>query len=147
MQPYPTIQNYGYNPYLMNGLQQSNGNYQSNYQPQPQMSGRFVGDFNEVTVNDVSMNTPSVFVKNDRSEIQVREWSPNGQIVIKSYTPSNLTENRISSDKVENESTNIQKSKFDPKSEVLEPIFERLSQLEEKLDKLSKARITKKDGE
>lgn len=62
MQPYPTIQNYGYNPYLMNGLNQNNFQGiqpQMPTQTQPmQMSGRFVGDFNEVTVNDVSMNNP-----------------------------------------------------------------------------------------
>lgn len=112
------------------------GNYW-NQQPQmqqpmqPGISGRYVNDFSEITANDIPMNSPAIFAKNDRSEIQLREWNPNGQIITTSYKA-------------------IQEQ---PKQELttnnfLEPIFIRLAELEEKIDKLGKPSTrTKKEGE
>lgn len=109
--------------------------------------GRCVNDFGEITATDVPMNGIAVFPKMDRSEIQVREWSPTGQITTTSYKavleqkPSDTT----------NVSNEVQNFKFDAKSEVLEPIFDRLAELEQKLDKLSRPttanKTTKKEGE
>lgn len=140
MQPYPTVQSYGYSPYWMNG---QNPNNYYNYAPvQTQMSGKYVNEFNEVTANDVPMDGKSaVFVKNDRSEIQVREWNPNGQITMTSYLPQ-ISKKDDEVDKLSNET---QKSKFDPKSEVLEPLFERLEQLENKIDRIGKTSRVKKE--
>lgn len=131
----------------MNGYQPSN-NYNYGQMPiqnqsQSNIAGRYVNDFNEISANDVSMNTPSVFIKNDKSEIQVREWSPNGQIVLTSYLP-HIDKNTQEVDKLSNDT---QKSKFDPKTEVLEPLFERLEELESKIDKLSRPARVKKEGE
>lgn len=111
MQPYQNYsqpmmnnpyQNYGQsiqNPYMdrMAQLQQ----YQQNLQMQPtQMPGalqiqqtqgiigKVVGDFSEITANDVPMNgTSAVFPKNDMSEIQIRTWGADGKIQTISYKP------------------------------------------------------------
>lgn len=86
MQPY--INPYLFsNPYLSgsgNNMQTQAMNYpqaQNSYQQQMLgIAGRYVNDFNEITANDVPMNgSPAIFAKNDRSEIQMREWSPNGR--------------------------------------------------------------------
>lgn len=148
MQPYINPNYYAMNPYLSQNFMQMNQNVSQN--PQPAMAssaivGRNVADFSEINANDVPMDgRMAVFLKNDRSEIQIREWSPNGQIVSTSYLPQideKDTKTSISPQ-------DSQKSKFDAKTEVLEPLFERLSRLEEKLDKMSKnSRTTKKDGE
>lgn len=84
------------NPYIdrMAQLQQ----YQQSLQMQPtQMSttsqpqgiiGKVVGDFSEITANDVPMNgTSAVFPKNDMSEIQIRTWGADGKIQTISYKP------------------------------------------------------------
>lgn len=120
----------------------------SSYQAQQLgISGKYVNDFSEITASDVPMGgQPSVFIKNDRSEMQMREWSPNGQIVTTLYKPYIEPKQ----EDISNLSTIPQTPLFDAKSEVIEPIFERLSQLEDKLDKLSKPAApsrAKKDGE
>ena len=64
------------------------GNYMQNPMPQAQpvgISGKYVNDFGEINASDIPMSGPAVFAKNDRSEIQIREWNPNGQIVTTSY--------------------------------------------------------------
>lgn len=78
--------------------------YQQMYQPpqlQPQplpsytpniaqngLSGKYVNDFSEITANDVPMSgSGAMFIKNDLSEIQVRNWNANGLIDIKTYKP------------------------------------------------------------
>ena len=68
------------------------GNYMQNQMPQPQIqpvgiSGRYVNDFGEINASDISMSSPSIFPKNDRSEIQMREWNSNGQITTTTYKP------------------------------------------------------------
>lgn len=100
-----------------------------NYMQGPQMayqpagiSGKYVNDFNEITANDVPMNgSPSVFLKSDRSEIQIREWNPNGQIVPRLYRAVEIVE------------------QAQPEVDYSSQIIERLSSLEDKIDKLSKA--------
>ena len=61
---------------------------QMQYIQQPQMVGRYVNDFSEVTANDVPMDGRSaVFVKSDMSEIQTRAWSADGKIVPVVFRP------------------------------------------------------------
>ena len=133
MQPYV-------NPYLF-----SNPMY-SNYgqQPMPQqmaqpvqqvaISGRYVNDFNEINLSDIPMNSPAIFAKNDRSEIQLREWNSNGQIVTTSYKA--IVE--------EPPAPVVEQPTFN-----LDPIIEKLAELEEKIDKIPKTSTAraKKDGE
>lgn len=137
MQPYV-------NPYLFSNP--TFGNYgQPQFQQQPiqqpmqqiGISGRYVNDFAEISASDIPMNGPAIFAKNDRSEIQLREWNPNGQIVTTSYKAI-----------VEEAPAQIQEPVFKPET-VLDPIFSKLTELEEKIDKLKPVttKTVKKDGE
>lgn len=132
MQPYV-------NPYLFQNPYYPNlGNTTTpnipNFNQQMGISGKYVNDFSEVTASDVPMGgQPSVFIKNDRSEMQIREWSPNGQIVATLYKP--YIEQKA--EEVSNPSQIVQQPPFDAKSEVLDPIFDKLSELEQQVVKLS----------
>lgn len=123
-------------PFINPNLFQAPGyfNYMNQYQMQQQpiqtsqmgINGKYVNDFSEVTANDVPMNgLPAVFVKNDRSEIQLREWNPNGQIVPTSYRL--VIENPI-----------VEEAKIETfsKADILEPILAKLAEFEEQLAKL-----------
>lgn len=131
------------NPYLFSNPMYGNYGQQQFQQPvQQQMpigiSGKYVNDFGEITASDIPMNSPAIFAKNDRSEIQLREWNSNGQIVTTSYKAV-----------VEEQPVPKPVPVFNP-NDVLEPIFTRLNELEEKIDKLPKVSTvsrTKKDGE
>lgn len=137
MQPYV-------NPYLFAnqfpGIQPGMNYQNNNYLQQAQgMAGKYVNDFSEITANDVPMGgQPAIFVRNDRNEIQLREWSPNGQILSTLYRPY----------KEEPQQAIEQSSQpsFDVKAELLDPIFDKLSELEQQLAKLSKP-TTKKVAE
>lgn len=102
------------------------------------ISGKYVNDFNEITASDIPMNSPAIFAKNDRSEIQIREWNPNGQITTTLFKA--VIEPQ--------EKEIIPQPAFNP-NEVLEPIIEKLAELEDKIDKIPKSTVsrTKKDGE
>lgn len=131
------------NPYLFSNPMYGNYGQQQFQQPVQQqipigISGKYVNDFGEITASDIPMNSPAIFAKNDRSEIQLREWNSNGQIVTTSY-------------KAVNEEPPVSEPVplFNP-NDVLEPIIARLNELEEKIDKLPKVSTvsrTKKDGE
>lgn len=118
MQPYV-------NPYLFSSPMY--GNYSPNPMPQAPVqpvgiSGRYVNDFNEINASDIPMSGPAIFAKNDRSEIQLREWSPNGQIITTSY-----------------QAVVPQPAEVVPDPQVnMESILDKLDALEAKLDKLSK---------
>lgn len=54
--------------------------------PQNNPNTKTVNSFDEVTANDVPMNTPyTVFVKSDLSEVQLRHWNASGQIESMTY--------------------------------------------------------------
>lgn len=129
MQPYT-------NPYLFSNPMFGNyGNQQPMQQPMQQIgiSGRYVNDFAEITASDIPMNGPAIFAKNDRSEIQIREWNPNGQIVAKTY--------RAVAEQQKQETV------FNT-NDFLDPIFVRLEELGEKIDKIGKpSNRAKKEGE
>lgn len=126
------------NPYLF-----QNPYYSAIGNPMPQsnqalgINGKYVNDFSEVNASDVPMGgQPSIFVRNDRSEIQLREWSPNGQIVSMQYAPVAPVQQKEEAHQ-----------SFDVDS-IINPIFERISELEDKLDKLAKpVSRAKKEGE
>lgn len=45
------------------------------------INGRFINDFNEIRPDEISMSgTPSIFIKNDLSQICVKKWLSNGCI-------------------------------------------------------------------
>lgn len=102
-------------------------NYQPVYQPSG-LSGKIVDDFGMITVNDVPMDgSPSVFVKRDNSEIQIRRWGNDGRIYNVSYLPQI---EQKSTDEV-NSTANVKQSDFDA-------LTQRLEGIESKLDKLLK---------
>ena len=124
------------NPYFSNYGNNVTPNTQNAFnQPQPiGISGKYVNDFAEVMASDVPMGgQPSVFIKNDRSELQMREWSPNGQIITTLYKPYIEPKQ----EEVNNLPPTIQQPLFDVKTEVLEPIFDKLAELEQQVAKLS----------
>ena len=138
MQPYV-------NPYLFSNPIYGNFGQQQFQQPMQQqipigISGKYVNDFTEINASDIPMNSPAIFAKNDRSEIQLREWNANGQIVTTSFKAV------VDAPELKQEPQPV----FNP-NEVLDPIIARLNELEEKIDKLPKtstvARTTKKDGD
>ena len=79
------------NPYLFSNPIYGNYGQQmsQNVVTQPMqtvgISGRYVNDFSEINASDIPMNSPAIFAKADKSEIQLREWNANGQITTKVY--------------------------------------------------------------
>lgn len=97
-------------------------------QPYTGLSGRIVDDFGMITVNDVPMDgSPSVFVKRDNSEIQVRRWGNDGRIYNVTYLPQ-----------IEAKSEEVTNSTSTDKQAEIEAITQRLEGIEAKLDKLLK---------
>lgn len=138
MQPFvnPYLFQNPYCTYPGNNISQNTQNYSN---PTIGLSGKYVNDFGEITANDVPMGgQPAIFVKNDRNEIQLREWSPNGQIVSTVYKPFIEPQQTMET---------ISQPSFDVRTEVLEPIFARLSEIEQQLTKLNKPTQTKKVAE
>lgn len=87
-----------YNPYLpYMGMQQNaqipQYGYQPQYQPQyqqtvPALNGRFVGNVDEISANDVSMSgDTSFFPLRDSSAILAKSWSADGTIKTTIYKP------------------------------------------------------------
>lgn len=69
-------------------IQQPQQGMSANYMQAPQMVGRFVNDFSEITANDVPMDGRcAIFAKNDLTEIQARAWSAEGKIVPMVFKP------------------------------------------------------------
>ena len=117
------MNNQFYNPYLMNQapiVQQ----FQS-----PQVQGKMVSNFNEITANDVPMNgNYATFVKSDMSEIQLRRWNANGTIDTASYKPFKepLVPQMVN--------VSAEENKLD-----LEPIYARLEGIENALARIEQS--------
>lgn len=101
------------------------------YQPvqtQPQITGKIVDDFNLITANDVPMTgEPAVFIKRDMSCIQLRKWGNDGRIYTSAYNPIQTGLDM----QTDNLTTNTDKT-------ALDGLNERLTAIEEKIDKLIK---------
>lgn len=141
MQPYV-------NPYYFNQYQNQNyqqPQYQQSFQQyqqpvqQPQgINGRVVGDFSEITANEIPMDgSKAIFMKKDGSEIVSRSWNANGQIVSTSYKPilDDLESN------VDNLPFDAEKLKFGILDELTGVLDERFA----KLEKLIKPARAKKE--
>ena len=92
----PNYNNYGnygyqpqyqvYQPQYQHPTQQFQPLSQQFRQQAPAMAGRVVNAFEEITANDVPMDSPfAIFYKADGSEIQVRGWTSQGTIATKAY--------------------------------------------------------------
>lgn len=82
--------NFGYNNNLNNYNNNNNFGYNNSgnigYNNYPSLPGRMVNNFNEITPQEIPMDTtPAVFVRNDMQEIQVKKWDNNGNIVPYTY--------------------------------------------------------------
>lgn len=145
-QPYAPQMYQQPNPYMerLNNLQQFQQQIQMPTQqimPQGVMA-RFVDGFESITANDVPMNGGAIFVKNDGSEVQVRQWNANGTISMTSYLP------QIDDLKSEmaNSTSNDFSSQFDAFNEVLRGVQEDVRALNEKIDKFNKPNRAKKES-
>lgn len=135
--------NYGYYPYQQ--YQQQYPQY-SNVIPVQNQSqgvfGRVVDSFDTISANDVPMSgEPTTFVKRDLSEVQVRMWSPNGQIMTTSFKP-------IQSEKVAevvNVSNNEIKSLYETLDSLQTGLNARLDKIEEYFSKSNAKRGAKSD--
>lgn len=103
-------------------------------QPQPQVGGKIVDDFNMIVASDIPMDgSPAFFIKRDMSEVQLRKWGNDGRIYTSTYKPYT-------------EAQNIQLNNLptEQKQSDYEAVTERLSAIEEKLDRLIKPTTAKK---
>ena len=124
------------NPYMDNRMANLQALQQSLQPMQSQgLLTRVVDNFDTITANDVPMQGGGLFVKNDGSEIQLRQWTAQGKIETTSYLAckSNLDANMI------NSSTEEINSLYGANKEVLEGILDNLNTLNEKVDRISKA--------
>ena len=127
------------NPYMDNRMANLQALQQSLQPMQSQgLLTRVVDNFDTITANDVPMQGGGLFVKNDGSEIQLRQWTAQVKIETTSYLAckSNLDANMI------NSSTEEINSLYGANKEVLEGITESLNNLHEKIDKISKQNTT-----
>lgn len=107
------------------------------------LNGRFVGKIEDITANEVSMDgSVSFFPTNDLSIIYAKSWNADGTIKTIAYKPilDDLEQ------KVGISTNEVEKLKIDL-SENLTGIYEKLSEIESKLEKPKTASRTKKDGD
>lgn len=134
------------NPYIerMGNLQQFQHQLQMPVQQQPNQAihSRFVDGFENITANDVPMNGGALFIKNDGSEIQVRQWNANGTISKTSYLPQidALDDNTVKL------STDDFASQINAFNDVLRGIQEDVKGLSEKIDRFGKVPKAKKEN-
>lgn len=102
---------------------------QNNSQIQP-ISTQFVDDFDTISVNSIPMdNQGALFVKRDGTEIQMKRWNSNGQIVSTSYLPQ--IQNSVA-----NSSTDNEKSKFGLSEDFVATFKEQMQAVMDRLDML-----------
>lgn len=117
-----------------------------NFQQQQQrngINGRFVGRVEDVTANEVAMDgSVSLFPTNDLSVIYAKSWNSDGTIKTIAYKPI-LDELEPKANTYADE---VEKLKIDL-SNNLTGIYEKLSEIENKLEKPKATTRAKKDGD
>lgn len=94
-------------------------------QPQHQVGGKIVDDFNMIVASDIPMDgSPAFFIKRDMSEVQLRKWGNDGRIYTSVFRPYTEPQNIMSAPEGNNNE--------------YESLQERLNAIEEKIDKLIK---------
>lgn len=122
------------------GLQQQFPPVQQPVQPMqpqiPQMVGRFVNTFDEVTANDVPMDGKcAIFPKNDMSEIQARAWQSDGTIRAVTYKPVEP----ISDCQTENTMPTTENVKISLSDEVTGAFMKRFDDITDRLEQIEMA--------
>jgi hypothetical protein len=146
MQPYPNpnyftqYQQPQYNQYLqrMENLQQ----FQQTLQPQAQIPalGKVVDSIDAVKATDIPMDgNMYYFPTADGNTVFGKRWLPNGQTQILAFKP-------VLEDNPNNTPSNGEKIEISAFSEVLGGIQSELKNLSEKVDRLNKAKPTKKES-
>ena len=128
------------NPYLqrMENLQQ----FQQTLQPQTQIPaiGKIVESVDIVKVTDIPMDgNMYYFPKADGTEIYAKQFMSNGQTHILTFKP-------VLEDNPNNTPSNGEKIEISAFSDVLDGIQSELKNLSEKVDRLNKAKPTKKES-
>lgn len=125
------------NPYVTNPVNYMQGGYGNNmYQSAANningLPGRMVETFDSITANEVSMNgQPSIFIKNDLSEVMIKAWANDGTIKSAQYVPKTL--------EADNAIPGQEKSLVDLSQEFVD----RFEILNERLDNIEKALLPK----
>lgn len=132
------------NPY-MDRLAQLQAQQAQMQSQQPNIIGKSVNDFVEITANDVPMDGRyAIFPKNDMSEIQIKTWGADGKIQTISYKPI-IGENNTPTVNNDIMQVNIP-------DELINAIMARFDDITERLDKMDKTikpsttSRTKKEG-
>lgn len=122
---------YNYNP--MNRYQQQEQMISSQIPGSNQqmfgLNGRIVASGDQITANDVPMDSIAFFPKQDLSEIYVKQWGANGLINTVVYKPFLDKNNAIE----ENTTIDSEKLKIDLSDKATEGIMQRFDKLEEKI--------------
>ena len=136
------------NPYMqrMENLQQ----FQQSIQPQPQMQtvqyqplGKIVDSVDVVKATDIPMDGNAYyFPKADGTEVYMKRWLANGTTETTVYKPILDKENN----QTITLSSEQEKSIYEDFRGVLEGIQMDIQTLNEKVDRLGKAKTSKKDG-
>lgn len=136
------------NPYMqrMENLQQ----FQQSLQPQPQMQtvqyqplGKIVDSVDVVKATDIPMDGNAYyFPKADGTEVYMKRWLANGTTEITAYRPILDKENK----QTITLSSEQKKSVLEDFRGVLEGIQMDIQTLNDKVDRLGKAKTSKKDG-
>lgn len=132
-QTYPQMQQYQ-NPYMDRMMQMQNQQIpQTNQNP---ITGKIVESVDIVRSTDIPMDgNLYYFPKADGSEIYTKQWMPNGTTQITVFKPF-----------VEDLSTKSKETPIQADNELIQGIIERLDELSEKIDKISKPTRTKKES-
>lgn len=130
-----------YQNYYTNNVQQYPGGQTNGYgNIQTGISGKFIESFDNIAVNDIPMDgKPATFIKNDLSEIQLRSWTPNGQI-------QNVVFKPIENDKPNNSTPSAEKSVLALSDEVTD-LFNGLNLRLDKIEKALAPKTTRKKVE
>lgn len=107
---------------------------QMQYTQVPQMIGRFVNEFTDITANDVPMDGRwAIFAKNDMSEIQARAWSSDGKIVPVVFKPVIIEQENNHPESKE------EKLKIGLSDEATEAFMKRFDDISDQLEKMEKS--------
>lgn len=123
---YPSAyqQNYGANPYMMQGQQQQQMPIQQQPTPQPQMpflNGKIVDSADVVRATEVPIGGYGVFPKADLSEVYIKSWNNNGTTSVITFKPVIPTESSVETPSIDT---------------TMNQVLEKLNQLETKLNEI-----------
>lgn len=131
---YVNLQTGSPNPYMnipgtgINTAANWNLPYPNNYQRQPQISGRMIGNISEVVPNEVPMDgSVSFFPQSDYSCIYAKKWNTDGTIQTVKFVPV------VETDKTQETSASNFKANWEDLADDMANISNRLENIEKLL--------------